>query len=336
MKFKAFKLSLLFLVLFAGKAFSQANILNAKTPKEVGVMTEDEKSGNNDKPLEYGYIGDRDVLWAKTIWEKVDLKQKVNFPLYYPTQETMFSDSRKPLFQVLVEAIEDGASENPSEFAITQIYGSDYFREEDQYKGQKALNQLKYTRIIDAGLPILDEYGIVGTEQQDLYIERYKEGTLEQHYPADLVERLDFFVETTEISARDISYYHIKGMWYFDKIQGEMRYRLLGIAPVGDDVRTKGTNVASTPVEYFWVWFPDARNALHKAKVLNKDNSAKPISFDHLLNSRRFNAVIYKTENEYGDRKIQEYIKNDAMMQLLEADRIKEEIRNFELDMWNH
>ncbi|GGE37270.1 type IX secretion system ring protein PorN/GldN [Psychroflexus planctonicus] len=336
MKLMAYKLSFLFAVLFTLQSFAQSNILNAKTPKEVGVMTEDEKSGNNDEPLEYGYIGDRDILWSKVIWEKIDLKQKVNFPLFYPTRETMFSDNRKPLFQVLVDAIKDGASENPSETAITQIYGSDYFREEDQYVGEKALGQLKYTRIIDAGLPILDEYGIVGTEQQDLYIERFKEGTLEDHYPADLIDRLSYFIETTEITPSDISYYHIKGMWYFDKIQGEMRYRLLGIAPVGDDVRTKGTSVASTPVEYFWIWFADARMALHKGKVLNNDNGAKPVSFDHLLNSRRFDAVIYKTQNEYGDRKIQEYIQNDAMMQLLEADRIREEIRNFELDMWNH
>jgi gliding motility associated protien GldN len=336
MKLLVLKISFLFLVLFGWKSFSQSNILNAKTPKEVGVMTEDQKSGNVDKPLEYGFIADRDILWSKTIWEKIDLKQKVNLPLYYPIQETMFSETRKPLFQVIVDAIKDGASDNPSKYAITQIYGSDYFREQDKYVGEKAINQLKYTRIIDAGLPILDEYGIVGTEAQDLYIERYKEGTLDQHYPSDLVSRLEYFVETTEITPSDISFYHIKGMWYFDKIQGEMRYRLLGLAPVGDDVRTKGTSVESIPVEYFWIWFPDAREAFHRGKVMNKFNGSHPISFDHLLNSRRFDAVIYKTQNEYGDRRIKEYIKDNSMMQLLEAERIREVIRNFELDMWNN
>jgi hypothetical protein len=51
-----------------------------------------------------------------------------------------------------------------------------------------------------------------------------------------------------------------------------------------------------------------------------------PISFDHLLNSRRFNGVIYKEENVYGDREVQQYMKDNAQMQLLESERIKEKI----------
>jgi hypothetical protein len=43
---------------------------------------------------------------------------------------------------------------------------------------------------------------------------------------------------------------------------------------------------------------------LHEAKAFNDKNSAMPISFDHLLNSRRFSGVIYKEENVYGDREI--------------------------------
>ncbi len=52
------------------------------------------------------------------------------------------------------------------------------------------------------------------------------------------------------------------------------------------------------------------------------------------MNSRRFNGYIYKEENVYGDRKVTEYISENALMQLLESDRIKEKIRDFELDMW--
>jgi hypothetical protein len=54
------------------------------------------------------------------------------------------------------------------------------------------------------------------------------------------------------------------------------------------------------------------------------------------LNSRRFNGVIYKEENVYGDRQIAEYMKDNALNQLLESERIKEKIRNFEQDMWNY
>jgi len=37
-----------------------------------------------------------------------------------------------------------------------------------------------------------------------------------------------------------------------------------------------------------------------------------------------------------GDRAITEYISDNALMQLLESDRIKEKIRDFEQDMWTY
>jgi hypothetical protein len=55
-------------------------------------------------------------------------------------------------------------------------------------------------------------------------------------------------------------------------------------------------------------FFPAAREVLHEAKAFNDKNSAMPVSFDQILNSRRFNAVIYK-ERMYGDRTIEEYMK---------------------------
>ncbi len=61
-----------------------------------------------------------------------------------------------------------------------------------------------------------------------------------------------------------------------------------------------------------------------------------PISFDQILNSRRFNSVIYKEENVYGDRKIADYMKENSQMQLLESERVKDKIRDFEQDMWNY
>ena len=89
-------------------------------------------------------------------------------------------------------------------------------------------------------------------------------------------------------------------------------------------------------VPLFWIWFPDAREVLANNLVFNPRNSSQGISFDHLLNSRRFNATIYKEENVYEDRQVNEYIYEDALRQLLESERIKAEIRDFELDMWNN
>ena len=55
-----------------------------------------------------------------------------------------------------------------------------------------------------------------------------------------------------------------------------------------------------------------------------------------MLNSRRFNSLIFKEENVYQNREIKDYISNDALRMLLESERIKSVIRDFEQDMWNN
>ena len=145
------------------------------------------------------------------------------------------------------------------------------------------------------------------------------------------------YTDTFRIQTQDIEGYMMKGMWYFDKRLGELKYRLLALAPMGKDVLTLGTDIEDDELyELFWVFYPSARKVLHETKVFNPKNSSNPISYDHLLNARRFNSIIVREENIYGNRKIADYIRGNALFQLLEADRIKESIRNKEIDMWNY
>ena len=143
------------------------------------------------------------------------------------------------------------------------------------------------------------------------------------------------YIVRTDLGAFHVSDYKIKGYWYFDKRQSELKYRLLGLCPITPDVFTVDKEEQDY-IELFWVYFPAARDVLHEAKAFNDRNSAMPITFDHLLNSRRFNAVIYREENVYGDREIAEYMKENSQMQLLESERVKDKIRDFEQDMWNY
>ena len=53
-----------------------------------------------------------------------------------------------------------------------------------------------------------------------------------------------------------------KGTWYFNKRLGELKYRLLAIAPVAADISTFSDKTAKADPEnfnpLFWVWYPDA------------------------------------------------------------------------------
>jgi len=124
--------------------------------------------------------------------------------------------------------------------------------------------------------------------------------------------------------------YHIKSDWYFDKQRGELKNRIIGIAPEVRDPRNP-----SLTYNPFWVWFPDARYAMATAVAYNEKNNNQRLTFDQIMHFRKFNATITKMDNVY-DRTIADYKRNSAMNQLLEAARIKEDLRNKEHDMWTY
>lgn len=265
---------------------AQANILNAKNADEIGKKNEQQLEADNDGPIPYGYVDDRDVMWSKVVWEFVDLNQKINLPYYFPIDTTNISTDRRSLFDTLIKGIRTGK--------IKEAYTDSFFT-------TKITNDEIDTRLVN----IRDENG---------------------------------YTDTFRIQTQDVEGYMLKGMWYFDKRQGEMKYRLLALAPMGKDVQTLGLQDIEDEnlYELFWVFFPNARGVLHESKVFNPMNASHPISYDHLLNARRFSAVIVREENIYGNRAISDYVRGNSLFQLLEADKIKEDIRNREIDMWNY
>lgn len=284
----------------AVSSFGQTNLLNAKTPEEIGVKSEAQKAMDNDKPLEYGYVDDRDIMFSKMTWEKIVLDERVNFPLYYPVDTNNIGSNRRSLFDVLWKSVREGKIKN--------VYDDSYFTTKRNPADIQSI--MSKTDTLDIGYQQYNSEGFVSPE----------------------------YIIKRNIQSYDISAYLIKGLWYFDKRQGELKYRLLGIAPAAADVNfiDSEDEANKQPIPLFWVFYPEVREVLHEAKAFNNENSSMPFSYDHLLNSRRFNGYMYKEENVYGDREVKEYVADNALMQLLESDRIKDKIRDFEQDMWSY
>ncbi len=290
-----------FTVLFTNLVNAQANLLNATIPEEVGVKTEAQLAADNDGPLPYGYVDDRDILWSKMVWEYMDLNEKMNLPFYYPADTSNIDPNRRSLYDTLLKGIKTGE--------IVDVYDDPYFT----------------TRLTKEEI----EKTLVKIDTTDAGIEKINFGE----------PLLEEDINIRYLVSADIQAYKLKGLFYFDKRQGELRYRMLGIAPVAPDVNfiDEGeTTDLEEYVELFWVWYPSARDILHRMKVFNPKNAAYPLSYDLLLTARRFTSLIYREENVYGNRDIAEYIKNNALFQVLEAMKIKENIRNKEIDMWNY
>lgn len=136
--------------------------------------------------------------------------------------------------------------------------------------------------------------------------------------------------EVVPLRSMDIVSYKLKGIWYIDKRIGELRYRLLGVMPRGKDMNNLDNN---DPVDLFWLWYKDLRPILHEQLVFDDQNNASRISFDHLLTSRRFAGRIYAIDNVFNDRPVDQYV-DDPFMQLIESERLKNIIRDFEQDLW--
>lgn len=293
------------LVFFANDMFSQANLLNAKNPLEVGDSS---SSKAIVEFMDYEYVDDKDILWSKVVYEFIDLNERLNFPLLFPVNDTKYDDTRKSLWRIIRENIENGK--------ISEVYDSnnDNFTEASR---------------------------IIGKDSTDLEANIYKNYNISDIYKSKYVP--ESFVPREIASSADIFGYVIKGVWYFDKIHAELRYRLLAIQPYGTDLKTS-VDGEETETGYFWIWYPSIREILDDHLVFNDKNNNNRVSFDELLINRRFSSYIYKYDNVYGDREIRDYIRqrdNESYAQwqtriVMESERIKKEILDFEIDMWGY
>ena len=146
----------------------------------------------------------------------------------------------------------------------------------------------------------------------------------------------DTYEETTEIvvdeiNPEDVKRFRIKEVWFFDKESSTMQVRILGIAPILDEVDADGNFLFENVL--FWVYYPDARDVLAQEQVVTGYNDSSPLSWDDILQMRYFSSYVYK-ESNVKDLRIKDYAAGIDI--LLEGERIKADIFNFEHDLWSY
>ena len=80
-------------------AFTGASFLSAQ-PK--GIY---EKDITDKSPVPYPHLREADVMWSKKYVRIIDLREKMNLPLYYPTEPI---GDRKSLIDIIMEAVRSG------------------------------------------------------------------------------------------------------------------------------------------------------------------------------------------------------------------------------------
>ncbi len=177
--------------------------------------------------------------------------------------------------------------------------------------------------------PTKDDQFLVPLTYQEIEKKFSSIDTVPVYDPNNPQRILRYDVIKEDFDPAEVQRLNLKEDWFFDKQRSQMDVRILGVCPIRN-VYDENDNFIGFE-EMFWVYFPEARPILAQAVVFNRHNSAEMRTYDELFWKRMFGSYVYKEENVY-DRQITDYAA--GMDALLEAERIKNELFEFEHQLW--
>ncbi len=284
--------------------------------------------------IPYEFVREADVIWSKRVWRAIDMREKMNHTMYLPfddfsgSGEWVKNASRWSLWTVIRNHVLQGDltmfdPENP--YALGTFDGDQF-----KYPIYPAPGKNYYTDEIfrDKAFRLLGTLGPQSTTALSNYdgtgdsIRLMPDGiTYEVVYPPR---------DTVWFKSEHVVQYRVKEDWFFDKERSVLDVRILGICPVvykmNDQNQIEGLR------ELFWLYFPHCRFVFNNYFVYNPKNDAQWMSFDDLFWKRQFSSTIYKESNTF-DRKIESY--RAGVDALMESQKITEEIRTLEHDVWH-
>jgi len=252
------------------------------------------------KPVPYRYVREADVMWSKTIWRIIDLREKINLPLYYPTTKM---DNRLSLIDLLLYGIK-------SEELI--VYTPD---ENDEFKTKMTWQQIE------------EKFGV---SNDTFYVDDPETGESVQKVIKKEMETS----EVKQIMIKELWFFDKQSSQFEVRIIGICPIRIYERSETSSE--NEGENEESDVVmkKLFWVNFPSARFLFANRYVFNPFNDSERRSFDDIFFKRRFSSYIYKESNVFDNRSIGEYkLGLDA---LLESKKIQDELFVFEHDLWEY
>lgn len=293
------------------------------------------------------HIREADAIFSKRVWRAIDLREKINLPLYYPLESTVsvmtedaqgnivenyesFSNNRQwSLWRVIkyhtFDKVANGQAPDLTAYFTCNDNNCQTFPEDgDMFKYPvippagnyadssyfQSLAQLFNDIQFGAPYEATDDFGNI----------IYENGAPKLITPPD---------KLIPIRSEEIVQYHLKEDWIFDKERSVMEPRILGIAPV---VYDKDGDQIKGYKRLFWLYFPECRFVFQNYFTWNDHNDARRMSYDDLFLKRKFNSYILKQSNVY-DRSIEQY--KAGIDALLESEKIKDNLFKIEHDVWH-
>lgn len=254
--------------------------------------------------------------------------------------------------QPTTEEKRDGAYDR--DLIVTrEILPYDHIREADVFWEKRVWRQIDFREKMNLPftwpkMPFMDQiYNLVIDGEVTAYSPLYDDFKTENAFTVEDVKnkfnRIDtiylFNEETYEETVKtvpvtfnyqDVKKLKIKEDWIFDEETSQLVVRIIGIAPVKERI-DQSTGEPIGEEDMFWLYYPDLRQYMVKWEVFNTENSARFFTFEDIFENRFFSSYIIKEDNVY-DRFINSYAA--GIDQVLESDKIKNDIFEFEHNLW--
>lgn len=153
----------------------------------------------------------------------------------------------------------------------------------------------------------------------------------------DSIGNVHYELKVREINFDSFYKFRVKEEVVFDKEASRLFWRILGIAPVRNVYSSAGDYIG--PQVAFWVYYPDMRPVLAKYETYNGKNYGARTTWEELFENRMFSGRIIKStiDNPFDlPFEVTPGLKDNTVFQLLEGERIKEKVFNYELDLWSY
>jgi len=316
-------------------------------------------------PLEH--VRESDYVWGKRTWSYVDLREKLNLPLYYPNEVLnaesgeleVSSQGRYSLYYILSKSILeqkiwgffDSRDVDPGAGVFKAWKEGDGFQYPCRAGNDYKSDAFDLVATVDRSAPIEKTNGMDSDGNAlPVYVKSGNSIVPKRGLRND-VSSFDPITETMDdkeavkdsLTGTPMKQLYMTVTPKFYQPNQIVKY-LLKEDWFFDkersvlDVRIIGLapvvidSASSKEKTLFWVYFPQARDVLKNYYAYDAKSTVGGNTFDHLFMTRRFNSVVYKESSLY-DRKVEDYrFGTDA---LYESEKVKNTIRTFEHDVWN-
>lgn len=251
------------------------------------------------KPVPYHHLREADMMWSKKIWRVLDLREKINHPLYYPVQ-TDKVDDRRSLISLILYSVESGDLE---------VYDSG----DDEFTKPMTIAD------IDVAFDAIDD---------TTYVDDVETGESKQQ----VVKGTRKLSEVSRLMLKEVWYFDKQRAMLEVRIVGMCPIRMAPPKAAIGEVEDPDEEKVLTQKKVMWVYFLAFRPIMANHEVFNANNDSERRTFDDIFFKRRFSSYIFQETNVYDNRIIGEY--RYGLDALLESEKIKDWMFKVEHDLW--